>query len=341
MKSTISDIRYIFNVKALAKGKAIDALQPGELGIFSPDAATSTSATTFAGMPKEFNFVLNTGKGMIISPWIANKNRIVNPIEKAPTTAQPEIWETTITNCECTKGFSLKVHIDETTLMNQEGFNWGHQDTHIGMTSEEMDCYCQDGEFISTEDNNRVTVALAKKIIAANSPYYTAKVMEDVEGVDTEVTDLDSLDGSANVKLQIVGKNIPTEAYGTIETNYVHLRGVKLTPVITLNDGRGIEFTKIQELEYAVGEGYDLKAEEWDNMNTYTTLNYQTRLSDGLPSNNIYYQFEDGKSYHTFTMEYDRDKQDRAGEGDKNRILLVFASETEAIINELATKLTP
>lgn len=339
MKSTISDIRYLLKVDSIAEaGVEATELAAGELGIFGTDSPLSLAPAAYADLPKEVNLVLNTGKGFIMTPYVINKANIRNQMAKAPTAAQPEIWEATIDHCDCVNGFELRIGIDETSLLDRDGFTWSHKDNYYGMTSDEIDCYCKDGEFVSTEDNNKITAMLAAKVNAANSPYYYAEV---VDSADAVVEDPSTLDGSANVKLRIVGKNIPSGDYGPIETDYTHLRGVRLHPIVALNQGTTVQFEKTQSLAYEVGSGYDLRAEEWDNMNTYTTLNYQTVMSDGLPSKNIKYQFDSDASYHTFTMEYDRNKQDIAGEGDRNTVLVLFASETEATIDDIEAIFTP
>lgn len=347
MKSIISDIRYMFNVKEVAAGKEATELTAGQVGFYGPDSVQSLTLGAYADLPEEFQIIGFTGKQYIRTPYVIKKKFIHNLIQKAPTQAQGEIWVGTIDHCDCIHGFELNIHVDETSLMDRDGFTWAHRDKYFGMTADEVDCYCKDGESIAVEDNQRITVALYNKI--KNDPMvsdlYEVAIgaMVGAEG-EEELTEVepDALPEGQSVSLIIKGKILDDGEFGHDPDDYTHLRGVRLMPSISLNGGaKGIAFEKTQDLVYGVGSGVDLRAEEFDNMNLYTDLNFEMRSSDGLLSNKIKYQFENEKEYHTLTFEYDRSKQDRAGEGDMNTVLVLMGSETESVLNTIKTALTP
>ena len=90
-------------------------------------------------------------------------------------------------------------------------------------------------------------------------------------------------------------------------------------------------------MAYEIGAGYDLRAEEWENMNYYTNLNGFAQLSDGLPSGLVKYQFENATNYDTLTFEFYTDKVER-NNGDKRLFgVLLGVKDGNAVFATLKT----
>lgn len=129
-------------------------------------------------------------------------------------------------------------------------------------------------------------------------------------------TDDDPSNDGPLLTLVIKGKPQPAPNYNDLEVNYIYPRGVKLNPGLSIDGKFNTVFTETQGLSYEIGAGYDLRAEEWENMNYYTNLNYYPRLSDGIAAPGLVYQFENGVNYNTVTFEFFTDKVEK-NNGDK------------------------
>lgn len=106
------------------------------------------------------------------------------------------------------------------------------------------------------------------------------------------------------LKFVLTGKVKDTPHYANLEPNYVYPRGARITPSIDVGGKCVVAFTETQTMKYELGAGYDLRAEEWEVMNYYTDLNFLPRLSDDLQNSKLKYQFENGKTYDTITLEF-------------------------------------
>lgn len=106
------------------------------------------------------------------------------------------------------------------------------------------------------------------------------------------------------LKFTLTGKIKETPEYANLEPNYVYPRGARITPSIDVSGKCSVEFTETQTMRYEQGAGYDLRAEEWEVMNYYTNLNFLPQLSDGLQNSKLKYQFENGKTYDTISLEF-------------------------------------
>lgn len=107
------------------------------------------------------------------------------------------------------------------------------------------------------------------------------------------------------VSIIITGNVSPSQASPDVERDYVSPLGYKLLPSIILNGDKGVAFTEIQDLQFSLGEGRDLRHNEWENMTFYTNLNYDPVIdTTGMPYNQLIYQFSAAKNYTTFAFEY-------------------------------------
>lgn len=149
-----------------------------------------------------------------------------------------------------------------------------------------------------------------------------------VESYKAVNTDDDTTNDGPMLELIVQGKPMTAGNYNDLEVNYVYPRGVKLNPGLSIDGKFNTAWEEVQPLEYEIGAGYDLRAEEWENMNYYTNLNHYTRLSDGIQAPGLVYQFENSSDYNTVTFEFFTDKVER-NNGDK-RLFGVLLGTTEA-----------
>ena len=154
-----------------------------------------------------------------------------------------------------------------------------------------------------------------------------------ISNIDAFILNSEDLNKDASTTndllLQLVVKSKVQTAplYRDLEVNYVFPRGVKLNPAISVNNGaKNFEFTETQALQYEIGAGYDVRAEEFDNMSNYTNLNNYPRLSDGIQNPDLVYQFENNTNYDTLTFEFFTDKVE-ANNGDKRSFCVIFGVE--------------
>lgn len=128
----------------------------------------------------------------------------------------------------------------------------------------------------------------------------------------TEALNLDDVVANHGPYMTLVvkGKDMPATPYRDLENNYVTPRGVRITPTLKVN-GKTIVFTETQELKFETGAGADVRAEEWENMNFYTNLNFYPQLSDGIANKDLQYQFENGKQYDGLVFEFSTPKVER------------------------------
>jgi hypothetical protein len=150
-------------------------LAEGDFAIFAEGSTTSIANTvdTFAELPDRFNIVSKVGGKVYYSFDTIEKSKIKNIKQKDYVAEVANVWSTTITYCECVDGFQINLGIDEDSLIRRDGLTWTHRDFIVGVTAEEIDCQCANG-VLSARDNNVVTKMAVDKIVAINSPYYTA-----------------------------------------------------------------------------------------------------------------------------------------------------------------------
>lgn len=356
MKSTLADVRQLFNVKAIAYNTSADALTDGQFGIFAEGSTTSipNTVTSFADLPQKFKFISKVGGKTYFTADYIDKDTLKNQKEKAYTAQQVNIWSAIIENCDCMKSVLLKINIDEDSLIRRDGLTWTHSDFVIELSPKELECLC-DCTGKGVYENHVMTKLFFDKIQALNSPFYEAEVQDEsgnvladsaaiqafIDANQADNTDDDETNDSEKLVLFLKGKAQPAPNYKDLEVNYIYPRGVKLNPAIIVNDETGIAFTQVQTLGFEQGSGYDMRAEEFDCMSLYTTLNFYPQLSDGIASGELVYQFENGVNYDTLTFEFTTDKVER-NNGDKRLFGVLLGSETgNGVIDDLADLLIP
>lgn len=342
MKSTIADVRQLFNVKEIAFNTTTNALTDGQLGIFPEDSDTSILAADaqFDGLPESFRIISKLNGKVYYSSDCINKNTIKNQLAKAYTPQVGEIWKVTPDDCSCIKSAQLRINIDEDSLIRRDGLTWTHTDFVVELSPKELECLCdtKDADLLADYQNNVFVELLARKVNEKNSPYYEAIVEDEAGTVITDVpafiaankvvnTDDDDTNDGGKLVLVIVGKVQATPNYKDLEVNYIYPRGVRLNPVLLINEDTATAFTQDTELAFEIGAGYDLRAEEFECMSLYTNLNFYPQLSDGIASNELVYQFENQKNYSTLTFEYASEKVERAGDGDTKGFVICLGAE--------------
>lgn len=400
MKSTLADIKQLFNVKSIAYNTNINALAEGQFGVFAEDSDVSVvSGTTFATLPQKFRIVSRLNGKIYYSFDTIDKSRMFNKANRAYQSEQINIWQGVVEHCNCMNGVKLHINIDEQSLIQRDGLTWTHSDFVVIVSPEELACFCgcpcEDLAKKTVYENNVLTQLLVEKVVAINSPFYTARVTVPVTSattyatvalmnaatgmeagdlaITTSTSALYVYDGAAWVvtgtsagaltnvgafvqankarntdddetnegpllALVIEGKTMGGGTYNDLDVNYVYPRGVKLQPSFLVNNEKAIAFTEVQALRFEIGAGYDLRAEEWENMNYYTDLNYYPRLSDGIQSGNLVYQFEGG-NYNTINFEFGSEKSglEDVPEGNYKKFGVLFGTTSTPIYNELVT----
>ena len=316
MKNTLSDIKQMFNVKDIAYNTSIDALPDGSLGIFQEDATTSiATGLTYATMPTKIKLVAKHNNKLYTSFNTIDKTKIYNQLAKAATTESVDIWSAVIENCNCINGIVLKINVDEQSLIQRDGLTWSHSDFVVTVAPAELTCLCSCDGSNKVYENNIMTKLLYDKIIAINSPFYTAEVTTEagvavpdlavfIAANKTVNTDTNLTNDGAKLKLFIKGKVSSAVIYRDLEVNYVYPRGVKITPSLIVNTNVTVPFTKVASLVYEIGNGADMRAEEFETMSLSTNLNFYPRLSDGIQNPELLYQFENSKKYNTVSFEF-------------------------------------
>lgn len=404
MKSTLADIRQLFNVKAIAYNTNINALAEGQFGIFPEDSDVSVaSGTVYSTLPAKFRIVSKLNGKLYFSLDTIEKTRMFNQKAKAYQTEQINIWEGVINYCNCIDGVTLNVNIDEQSLIQRDGLTWTHKDFVVVVSPQELKCFCNCDGTKPVYENNILTQLLAQKVNAINSPYYEASVglatltglvtyanqgaldtavptpvagalaivtgagvkqyngtawvvVATVTGAMTDAqvvtfiavnktlnTDDDATNDGAKLKLILKGKLQGTGVYRDLDVNYVFPRGVKLSPSISINNEVAVGFTQTQELRYELGAGRDLRAEEFEYMSLYTTLNFYPRLSDGIASPDLVYQFENATNYSTVTLEFGSKKSglEDVPEGDYKKFGLLLATSVGGVYTDLQALFIP
>tara|TARA_R110000851_G_scaffold33147_6_gene88314 strand:+ start:1069 stop:2292 length:1224 start_codon:yes stop_codon:yes gene_type:complete len=174
--------------------------------------------------------------------------------------------------------------------------------------------------------------------VAPLNGYFTdeAAVVAFVAATKAINTDETSGTDSGKLILVIEAKPAATRNYKDLDVNYIFPRGTKLTPSIKLNGeaGPAIEFTETQEIAYELGAGADVRAEEFECMSLYTSMNHYPQLSDGLASDDLIYQFVNGAEYNTVNFEFSTDKVNR-NDGDKRSFAVMLGTDNSGVFTAL------
>ena len=186
MESHLADVKQMFNIKDIAYATTLENLAEGQFGIYAEGSDTSIAATvdTFAELPDRFNIVSKLGGKVYYSFSTIEKSRIRNIYQQDYVAPVQNEWEVLMSHCACIEGFVINIHVESMDLIQQDGLTWVHRDFVVGVAADEIDCQCADG-VLKGRDNNVLTKLAYDKIVAMDSPYYTATVRADLTGVST------------------------------------------------------------------------------------------------------------------------------------------------------------
>jgi hypothetical protein len=352
MKNTLAQNKQLFNVKAIADSKTLDALADGEFGVFAEGSDTSLAANAaWADLPAKFRFVSKLDGKVYYSFDTITKSSIVNAAQQAYSAPAVNVWEGVVTSSECDAitTATIKINLDEESLMRERGLSWVNSDSSVVSAPNELTAACEvTGNPVYA--NHLITRELFKQVNDSESPFYLAKckvtggaALADLAAIDAHIatnkavnTDEDSATDTATLTLIIEGKPAAARNYKDLDINYIFPRGVRITPAVQLNGDAGpsIEFTETQEIAYEVGAGADLRAEEFECMSLYTNLNFFPQLSDGIAVDDLVYQFENGSNYGVCNFEFSTDKVNR-NDGDKRNFAVLLASDDSGVFTAL------
>ena len=275
------------------------------------------------------------------------KSQLSPLASKAYQAEAVNIWEGVVENTECIKTVLIKIGIEEEALMRRDGLTWTDTDQSVVDAPIEIalgECTGQ-----PVYDNHVITKAIWEKINANDSQFYLAKVkitggaaLADAAAIDAHIaankaanTDGNPVTDTATLTLIIEGKPAAARNYKDLDVNYIFPRGAKLFPSILLNGGdSAITLTETQEITYQLGAGADLRAEEFESLSLYTNLNHYPQLHDGIATDDLVFQFENGKEYSTVDFEFFTEKVNK-NDGDKRSFGVMLASETPSVYNAL------
>lgn len=351
MKHTIAQNKQLFNVKAIADSKTLDALADGEFGVYATGSSTSLpAATVFAGLPEEFRFVSKLDGKVYYSFDTINKSSLNRVTEQAYSASAVNIWEGIVASseCDCISTASITINLDEESLMRERGLSWVNRDISVVSSPNALTAQC-DCSGNPTYDNHIITRELFKQVNDADSPFYFAgckieggAALADLAAIDAHIatnkavnTDGNSVTDTAKLVLIVEGKPAAARNYKDLDVNYIFPRGVKLLPSIKINgDGPSIAFTETQEIAYEVGAGADLRAEEFECMSLYTNLNHSPQLSDGIAVDDLIYQFANTSNYNVVNFEHSTNKVN-VNDGDKRLFGVLLATDDGGVFTAL------
>jgi hypothetical protein len=352
MKHTIAQNKQLFNVKAIADSKTFETLGDNEVGVFAAGSTTSLpAAAVYAALPAEYSVVGKVNGNIYYSFANIQKAKMTRYAEQDYTASAVNIWEAVVesSECDCIGTATIKINIDEESLMRERGLSWVNTDTSVVSSPSELTAQC-DCTGNPTYDNHVITRELFKQVNDSDSPFYLAKckitggaALADLAAIDAHIatnkavnTDNDPGTDTATLTLIIEGKPAVTRDYKDLDVNYIFPRGAKLFPSVKLNGDAGpsIEFTETQEITYELGAGADVRASEFECMSLYTNLNHYPQLSDGVASEDLVYQFENSVNYNTVCFEWTTDKVN-VNDGDKRLFGVLFATSSGAVYTAL------
>lgn len=186
MKSTLADIKQLFNVKAIAYNTNITALAEGQFGIFPEGSDISVpTGTTYATLPTQFRLVSKLNGKLYYSFNTIEKTKMFNQVAKDYVSEQVNIWETVIEKCNCINGVTLKLNVSDQSLIQRDGLTWTHSDFVVAVSPEELLCKCSCDGTNPVYENNVITQVLSDKVNALNSPFYESSIAISLTGIIT------------------------------------------------------------------------------------------------------------------------------------------------------------
>lgn len=194
MKSTLSDNKQLFNVKAIANaGLAPSAIPANTWAVVNEATNTTVALSTYAALPDEFRFVSKLDGETYHSFEAIKKVNMLNQKRDEYADQAINIWETTIEYCNCIEGIVLHLNLDEHSLIQRDGLTWTHSDFAVEVAPSELTCLCDCSGQYPVYENNIMTKILNEKIADIDSPFYESEIHIDITGYTT-YADIAALD---------------------------------------------------------------------------------------------------------------------------------------------------
>ena len=136
------------------------------------------------------------------------------------------------------------------------------------------------------------------------------------------------------MSITIFAKAKTTPNYNDMEANYTYPRGTTLRPGLTIDGVVGIQFTKTTSAIFEKGAGYDMRAEEFDNMGYYTQVLHRNLLSGTFLDPKVKFQFENGVNYNSIAFDFST-KKVNSNDGDRRLFGVTIGTSVTAVYNQL------
>lgn len=147
-------------------------------------------------------------------------------------------------------------------------------------------------------------------------------------------TDNNPANNGKLMSITIFAKAKTTPNYNDMEANYTYPRGTTLRPGLTIDGVVGIQFTKTTSTIFEKGAGYDMRAEEFDNMGYYTQVLHRNLLSGTFLDPKVKFQFENGVNYSSIAFDFST-KKVNSNDGDRRLFGVTIGTSVTAVYNQL------
>ena len=147
-------------------------------------------------------------------------------------------------------------------------------------------------------------------------------------------TDNNPANNGKLMSITIFAKAKTTPNYNDMEANYTYPRGTTLRPGLTIDGVVGIQFTKTTSAIFEKGAGYDMRAEEFDNMGYYTQVLHRNLLSGTFLDPKVKFQFENGVNYSSIAFDFST-KKVNSNDGDRRLFGVTIGTSVGSVYNQL------
>lgn len=136
------------------------------------------------------------------------------------------------------------------------------------------------------------------------------------------------------MSITIFAKAKTTPNYNDMEASYTYPRGTTLRPGLTIDGVVGIQFTKTTPVIFEKGAGYDMRAEEFDNMGYYTQVLHRNLLSGTFLNPKVKFQFENGVNYSSIAFDFST-KKVNSNDGDRRLFGVTIGTSVDSVYKQL------
>ena len=250
------------NLAPLAAGSALDALVPGQIGVF--DKATNLAIDGTVPV-KAFYIGLGVGTGATLADVYFSAGQEVqvdnirNYTFRAHTPGRPQIVEISDFTANCDTDYALKIEARNMAVYAVNGF------TAMSKTYAVRTECCVGCEPCPSGSKADLAVKIVKAVNADPNAYATAQL---VDAADAVVTDLDAYrDDPANkdlaVKVRLTSKTITNDVGGNIDHPFSTQTGTALLVSLVAGFECTGKITVTQEGRSVEGDGAFIHSKEY------------------------------------------------------------------------------